>query len=108
MDKELGKLNQLILLKLDICFIILALYIYTLYTNNIICMYRYEAILSVFEKRGLIEFARNLNDAGLQLIASGGTSKALKEAGLPVMDVSDITGFQEMLGVSLGENDNFN
>lgn len=56
------------------------------------------AILSVYDKTGLVEFATTLNGAGLQLVASGGTSKELREAGLPVKDVSDITECQEMLG----------
>ncbi|XP_041458155.1 bifunctional purine biosynthesis protein ATIC-like [Lytechinus variegatus] len=56
------------------------------------------AILSVFNKEGLIDFATKLHQLGLQLIASGGTSKAIKAAGIPVKDVSDITGVAEMLG----------
>lgn len=56
------------------------------------------AILSVYDKRGLIEFATSIHEAGLQLVASGGTSKQLRDAGLPVKDVSDITQHQEMLG----------
>ncbi|XP_071497753.1 bifunctional purine biosynthesis protein ATIC-like [Diadema antillarum] len=56
------------------------------------------AILSVFNKEGLIDFATQLHHLGLQLIASGGTSKAIKAAGIPVKDVSDITGVAEMLG----------
>lgn len=56
------------------------------------------AILSVYNKEGLIEFASSIHKAGLQLVASGGTSKQLREAGLPVKDVSDITNHQEMLG----------
>lgn len=54
--------------------------------------------MSVYDKRGLLDFARSLHQAGLQLIASGGTSKQVREAGLPVKDVSDITKCQEMLG----------
>ncbi|XP_052531067.1 bifunctional purine biosynthesis protein ATIC isoform X2 [Tympanuchus pallidicinctus] len=56
------------------------------------------ALLSVSEKAGLVEFARSLNALGLGLIASGGTAAALRDAGLPVRDVSDLTGFPEMLG----------
>ncbi|NP_001383476.1 bifunctional purine biosynthesis protein ATIC isoform 2 [Gallus gallus] len=56
------------------------------------------ALLSVSEKAGLVEFARSLNALGLGLIASGGTATALRDAGLPVRDVSDLTGFPEMLG----------
>uniref|UniRef100_A0A8C9FX92 Bifunctional purine biosynthesis protein ATIC n=1 Tax=Pavo cristatus TaxID=9049 RepID=A0A8C9FX92_PAVCR len=57
------------------------------------------ALLSVSEKAGLVEFARSLNALGLGLVASGGTATALRDAGLPVSrDVSDLTGFPEMLG----------
>uniref|UniRef100_A0A8B9CX52 Bifunctional purine biosynthesis protein ATIC n=1 Tax=Anser brachyrhynchus TaxID=132585 RepID=A0A8B9CX52_9AVES len=57
------------------------------------------ALLSVSEKTGLVEFAKSLNALGLGLIASGGTAKSLRDAGLPVSrDVSDLTGFPEMLG----------
>lgn len=52
----------------------------------------------MYDKRGLVEFATKIHKAGLQLVASGGTSKQLKAAGLPVKDVSDITKCQEMLG----------
>uniref|UniRef100_A0A669QN67 Bifunctional purine biosynthesis protein ATIC n=1 Tax=Phasianus colchicus TaxID=9054 RepID=A0A669QN67_PHACC len=57
-----------------------------------------QPLLSVSEKAGLVEFARSLNALGLGLIASGGTATALRDAGLPVRDVSDLTGFPEMLG----------
>lgn len=57
-----------------------------------------SAILSVYDKTGLIELATNLHKAGLQLVASGGTSKQIREAGLPVKNVADITKCQEMLG----------
>ncbi|XP_059872140.1 bifunctional purine biosynthesis protein ATIC isoform X1 [Delphinus delphis] len=56
------------------------------------------ALLSVSDKTGLVEFARNLASVGLRLIASGGTAKALRDAGLAVRDVSEVTGFPEMLG----------
>ncbi|XP_067596792.1 bifunctional purine biosynthesis protein ATIC isoform X2 [Pseudorca crassidens] len=56
------------------------------------------ALLSVSDKTGLVEFARNLASVGLHLIASGGTAKALRDAGLAVRDVSEVTGFPEMLG----------
>lgn len=55
------------------------------------------ALLSVSDKTGLIDLAKGLNGLGLKLIASGGTSKAIKDAGLPCKDVSDITGAPEML-----------
>uniref|UniRef100_A0A8C0CFN2 Bifunctional purine biosynthesis protein ATIC n=1 Tax=Balaenoptera musculus TaxID=9771 RepID=A0A8C0CFN2_BALMU len=56
------------------------------------------ALFSVSDKTGLVEFARNLVSVGLHLIASGGTAKALRDAGLAVRDVSEVTGFPEMLG----------
>ncbi|MFM6355848.1 MAG: bifunctional phosphoribosylaminoimidazolecarboxamide formyltransferase/IMP cyclohydrolase, partial [Planktothrix sp.] len=57
------------------------------------------ALLSVSDKRGLIEFAKSLvEEFGFDLISSGGTATALKQAGLPVTKVSDYTGFPEILG----------
>ena len=56
-----------------------------------------RAILSVSDKTGLIEFARGLSGRGVQLVSTGGTSKALADAGLPVTNVSDVTGFPEMM-----------
>jgi phosphoribosylaminoimidazolecarboxamide formyltransferase / IMP cyclohydrolase len=55
------------------------------------------ALLSVSDKTGLISLAKGLESFGLKLTASGGTSKAIKDAGLKCMDVSDITGAPEML-----------
>jgi len=54
-------------------------------------------LLSVSDKTDLIDFARGLASLGLKLVASGGTSKAIKDAGLNCLDVSDITGAPEML-----------
>ncbi|KAM7313070.1 bifunctional purine biosynthesis protein ATIC [Ixodes scapularis] len=56
------------------------------------------AILSVSNKAGLLDLAKKLQQAGLRLVASGGTAKAIREIGLPVKDVSEITGAPEMLG----------
>lgn len=56
------------------------------------------ALLSVSDKTGLVEFAGRLVGVGLSLVASGGTAKALRDAGLAVRDVSDLTGHPEMLG----------
>uniref|UniRef100_A0A8D0HL26 Bifunctional purine biosynthesis protein ATIC n=1 Tax=Sphenodon punctatus TaxID=8508 RepID=A0A8D0HL26_SPHPU len=56
------------------------------------------ALFSVSDKTGLVEFAKSLSSLGLGLIASGGTAKALRDADLRVRDVSDLTGFPEMLG----------
>jgi len=56
-----------------------------------------RALLSVSDKTGLIPFARALAGAGWELISTGGTARALAEAGLRVTSVSDVTGFPEML-----------
>lgn len=56
-----------------------------------------RALLSVFDKTGLIEFAKTLADNGVELISTGGTAKALMDAGLACKDVSDITGFPEVM-----------
>ncbi|MEZ4642084.1 MAG: hypothetical protein R3E31_04980 [Chloroflexota bacterium] len=57
-----------------------------------------RAILSVYDKSGLVAFAQGLNALGWELVASGGTARSLREANLPVLDVADITGAPEMLG----------
>jgi phosphoribosylaminoimidazolecarboxamide formyltransferase/IMP cyclohydrolase len=56
-----------------------------------------RAILSVSDKTGLVEFARGLSARGIELISTGGTAKAIAAAGLPVVNVSDVTGFPEMM-----------
>jgi phosphoribosylaminoimidazolecarboxamide formyltransferase/IMP cyclohydrolase len=56
-----------------------------------------RALLSVSDKTGLVPFAQTLAKAGVQLISTGGTAKALRDASLTVMDLSDYTGFPEML-----------
>jgi len=56
-----------------------------------------RALLSVYDKAGLLEFARGLEALGVELIASGGTARALAEAGILHLDVADVTGFPEML-----------
>ena len=56
-----------------------------------------RALLSVTDKTGLADFARELVQLGVELISTGGTAKLLREAGLPVKDVSELTGFPEML-----------
>jgi phosphoribosylaminoimidazolecarboxamide formyltransferase/IMP cyclohydrolase len=56
-----------------------------------------RALISVSDKTGLIEFARALTDYGISLISTGGTRKELADAGLNVTDVSDVTGFPEMM-----------
>ncbi|MCU1268871.1 MAG: cyclohydrolase / phosphoribosylaminoimidazolecarboxamide formyltransferase [Acidobacteriaceae bacterium] len=56
-----------------------------------------RAILSVTDKTGLAEFARKLSAMGVELISTGGTAKLLRDSGIPVQDISDLTGFPEML-----------
>ena len=56
-----------------------------------------RALLSVFDKTGLVDFARRLHAQGVELVSTGGTARSLREAGLPVADVSDVTGFPEVL-----------
>ncbi|HEX7776480.1 MAG TPA: bifunctional phosphoribosylaminoimidazolecarboxamide formyltransferase/IMP cyclohydrolase [Parvibaculum sp.] len=56
-----------------------------------------RALLSVSDKTGLIDFARALHEAGVELVSTGGTAKAIKDAGLPVKDVSELTGSPEMM-----------
>ncbi|MCF2521335.1 bifunctional phosphoribosylaminoimidazolecarboxamide formyltransferase/IMP cyclohydrolase [Bradyrhizobium sp. G127] len=56
-----------------------------------------RALLSVSDKTGLIEFARALTNLGVELVSTGGTARAIADAGLKVRDVSDLTGFPEMM-----------
>jgi len=56
-----------------------------------------QALLSVSDKTGLVPFARGLSERGFALLSTGGTARALQEAGVPVTDVSGYTGFPEML-----------
>jgi phosphoribosylaminoimidazolecarboxamide formyltransferase / IMP cyclohydrolase len=57
----------------------------------------FRALISVSDKTGLVEFARALALHGVELVSTGGTRKALAEAGLAALDVSDLTGFPEMM-----------
>ncbi len=57
-----------------------------------------RALLSVTDKTGLLVFARGLSALGFELISTGGTANLLRSEGLEVMEVSDLTGFPEMLG----------
>ena len=57
-----------------------------------------RAILSVTDKSGLAGFAAFLHNAGVELVSTGGTKKAMTDAGLPVTAVDRVTGFPEMLG----------
>jgi phosphoribosylaminoimidazolecarboxamide formyltransferase/IMP cyclohydrolase len=56
-----------------------------------------RALLSVSDKTGLMDLARVLHERGVELISTGGTRKALADAGLPVKDISEVTGFPEIL-----------
>lgn len=57
-----------------------------------------RALLSVYDKSGVVELARGLHDLGWDLISSGGTAAAIAEAGIPVTDVADVTGVPAILG----------
>ena len=56
-----------------------------------------RALLSVSDKTGLVEFARGLVTAGYDILSTGGTAKTLREAGIEVTDVSEVTGFPEIM-----------
>ena len=56
-----------------------------------------RALISVSDKTGIVEFARELRRFGVEIISTGGTAKALRNAGIEVRDVSDVTGFPEMM-----------
>lgn len=57
-----------------------------------------KALLSVYDKTGVVEFAKALHELGWELLSSGGTAKAIAEAGVPVTDVAELTGFPAILG----------
>jgi phosphoribosylaminoimidazolecarboxamide formyltransferase/IMP cyclohydrolase len=57
-----------------------------------------RALISVSDKRGIVEFARSLREMGIEILSTGGTAAALHEAGIEVRSVSDVTGFPEILG----------
>jgi phosphoribosylaminoimidazolecarboxamide formyltransferase/IMP cyclohydrolase len=56
-----------------------------------------RALLSVFDKSGMAEFARGLSEAGVELVSTGGTHKLIAETGLKVREISELTGFPEMM-----------
>ena len=56
-----------------------------------------RALLSVSDKSGLVELGRGLVERGVELISTGGTARTLSEAGLPVIGISEVTGFPEMM-----------
>jgi phosphoribosylaminoimidazolecarboxamide formyltransferase/IMP cyclohydrolase len=57
-----------------------------------------RALLSVSDKTGIVDFARGLEKLDIQIISTGGTARMLRDSGVEVMDVSDVTGFPEMMG----------
>jgi phosphoribosylaminoimidazolecarboxamide formyltransferase / IMP cyclohydrolase len=57
-----------------------------------------RALLSVYDKAEIAEFARSLHELGWDLLASGGTAQALRDASLPVVDIADVTGYPAILG----------
>ena len=56
-----------------------------------------RALMSVSNKGGLVDFAKGLAAKGVEILSTGGTAKALREGGVPVIEVSDYTGFPEMM-----------
>ena len=56
-----------------------------------------RALLSVSDKTGLLDLARELAQRNVQMVSTGGTKKAIADAGLPVIDVADVTGFPEIM-----------
>lgn len=56
-----------------------------------------RALISVSDKQGIIEFAKGLHEHGVEIISTGGTSTLLRAAGIPVIDVAEITGFPEIM-----------
>ena len=60
-----------------------------------------RALLSVSDKAGIVEFAQALSARGVELLSTGGTARLLADKGLPVTEVSDYTGFPEMMDMKL-------
>jgi phosphoribosylaminoimidazolecarboxamide formyltransferase/IMP cyclohydrolase len=56
-----------------------------------------RALLSVSDKTGIVEFARGLSELGIEIVSTGGTARELSEAGIAVREVSDLTGFPEIM-----------
>ena len=56
-----------------------------------------RALVSVHDKTGVVEFARGLAALGVEILSTGGTAKLLRDSGVKVRDVSEVTGFPEML-----------
>lgn len=60
-------------------------------------MTKKRALISVSDKNGIVDFAKELVDLGFEIVSTGGTSKALKDSGVPVIGISEVTGFPEIL-----------
>ena len=56
-----------------------------------------RALISVFDKTGVVEFAQILHELGVEILSTGGTAKALRAANIPIIDVSDYTHFPEIM-----------
>src|SRR6266436_352834 len=56
-----------------------------------------RALISVSDKTGLVDFAKELQAFGVEIVSTGGTARTLKDAGIPVVEISEFTGFPEML-----------
>ena len=56
-----------------------------------------RALISVSDKSGVVDFAKELSSLGYEILSTGGTSKTLRDAGVEVVNVSDVTGFPECL-----------
>ena len=57
-----------------------------------------RALLSVTDKTGIVEFAKELSSLGVEIVSTGGTAKTIREGGVRVIDISELTGFPEILG----------
>ena len=57
-----------------------------------------RALISVFDKTGVVEFARELSALGIEIVSTGGTAQLLRDEGVAVRDVAEMTGWPEMLG----------
>ncbi len=56
-----------------------------------------RALVSVSDKTGIVDFVKELNDLGIEVVSTGGTARAIRDAGIPVRDVSELTGFPEIM-----------
>src|SRR5215831_8771877 len=56
-----------------------------------------RVVISVTDKTGIIDFARGLHSLGAEIVSTGGTARMIRESGVPVRDVAEVTGFPEML-----------